>query len=109
MNNISYVYQKFYEALEFLVFEGKLQDRLARTFWSLNTLREDDFPDDDRLRDRFFALMPKLELLAAPREKLLSIPEIEDLSRAKEEAENLAEEILSIFADLARRPASPSS
>jgi hypothetical protein len=51
----------------------------------------------------FSSLMPKLEMLAVPREKPLSIKEIEDLSRAKEEAGDLAQEILDIFASLARR------
>src|SRR5919106_2211380 len=103
---MTFSYQKFYEALQFLVSEGKLQDRLDRTFGILNTLREDDFPDEDRLRERFFALMPKLELLAGPWEKPPSIPEIDDLTSAKDHAEDLAQEILAIFAYLARRPSS---
>lgn len=102
-SNSSYAYQKFYEATHSLDSEDLFIDRLAKAFGNLNTLREDDFPNEDKLRERFSALMPKLEILAVPREKPLSIEDIEDLSRAKEEAGDLAQEILDIFASLARR------
>ena len=107
--DLSYTYEKFYEAVSCFISESKLlQDRLAITFGSLNTLRDDDLPDEDRLRERFSYLIPKLDVLAIPWEKPLSIDEIEDLSKAKEEKDKLAQEILAIFASLARRFPPPS-
>src|SRR5688500_12079926 len=101
--DLRYTYDKFYEAVSCLISESKLlQDRLANTFGSLNTLREDDLPDEDRLRERFSFLIPKLEVLAIG-SKPMTIDEIEDFTKAKEEKEKLAQEILAIFASLARR------
>lgn len=86
---------KFHQAVLCLISEGRLTDRLISAFEILNTLKESDLPDDE-LRDRFSALMAKLQMLPRP-------VRLRFFSRVRAESGNLAQEILSICANLARR------
>jgi hypothetical protein len=102
--DLSYACEKFYLAVRSLVSEDTLQDRLDAAFGTLKDLEPDVFPDE-RLRERFSDLMRNLEFLmvGGTLGKPLSIEEIDALSKLRDEAGNLAEEILSIFTDLAYR------
>ncbi len=93
--DLVYTSVKFHQAVHCLISEGRLADRLISAFEILNTLKESDLPDDG-LRDRFSALMAKLQSLPRPRR-------LRFFSKVRAESENLAQEILPICADLARR------
>jgi hypothetical protein len=101
--DLSYACERFYRAMRSLVSEGKLKYRLAAAFENLSTLTHNDFPEENKLRERFSELLRKLATF--DREGPLSIAEIEAESKGIDlvEAESVAEEVLSLFNDLALR------
>jgi hypothetical protein len=101
---LDYACQKFYAAVDSLVSDGALKERLIGAAVNLVGLKLDDFPDEGNLRERFSDLMDKLDLLAIDRETPRSLDEIEAESRlVADEGESLAKEIFSIFNDIALR------
>jgi hypothetical protein len=103
--SIGYAWQRLYTAVGSLVSDGALKERLAGAAVNLIGLKPEDFPDEDNLRERFSDLMDKLdEMIAVNRETPRSLDEIEAESRRiADEGPDLAEEILSIFNDVALR------
>ena len=104
--DISYAWERFFRAMLSLVREGELTDRLAAAFESLSTLTHNDFPQENKLQERFSDLLRKLARF--DQETPLSIAKIEAESQGValvdiKEAESVAEEVLSIFNDLALR------
>jgi len=81
--SLGYAWEKFYSAVRSLISEGALEERLAGATVNLTGLKPEDFPDQDKLRQRFSDLLQNLE--------------------GSQEAEKLAEETLSIFNDIALR------
>jgi hypothetical protein len=105
--DISYAWERFFfRAMLSLVGEGELTDRLAAAFESLSTLTHKDFADENKLQERFSDLLRKLARF--DQETPLSITKIATESQGVavadvKEAESVAEEVLSIFNDLALR------
>jgi len=81
--SLGYAWEKFYSAVRSLISEGALDDRLSGATVNLMGLKPEDFPDQDELRQRFSNLLQNLE--------------------GSQEAEKLAEEIFTIFNDIALR------
>ena len=71
--DISYAWERFHTAVRSLVREGELTDRLAAAFESLSTLTHNDFPEENKLQERFSDLLRKLARF--DQETPLSIPE----------------------------------
>jgi len=99
---LGYAWEKFFTAVNSLVSDGALKERLIGTAVNLIGLKPADFPDEGNLRERFSDLMDKLDLLAIDRETPRSLDEINAESRlVADEGEKLAKEIFSIFNDIA--------
>jgi hypothetical protein len=101
---LGYAWERFFAAVNSLVSHGTLNERLAGAAVNLIALNPNDFPDENKLRERFSDLVRKLDVLTADREIPRSLDEIEAESRlVANEGETLAKEILSIFNDIALR------
>lgn len=101
---LGYAWERFFTAVSSLVSDGTLNERLVGAAVNLIGLKPEDFPDEDKLRERFSDVMRKLDVLAIDREIPRSLDEIEAESRlVADEGENLAKQILSIFNDIALR------
>lgn len=88
---LNYAWQRFYSAVHSLVSDGTLNERLAGAALRLNDLKPDDFHECE-LQKRFSDLMENLEGFQSE--------EVPNISADK--GVQFAEEILSIFNEIAR-------
>ncbi len=92
--DLDYAEKILFQAVLALVGEGILRSRLRAAAEYLRRLKAEDFPDDG-LRARFSELGRKLTEKGSIQESVLAMSELE--------ASQVAEEIVSIYADLANR------
>ena len=97
---LNYAEEKFYQAVRSLASEGTLKFRLACAAEYLIRLKAEDFPDDE-LRSRFSEIVQKLTAQEPQRDEgslQASVAAMND-----QEVSHIAEEIVSIYADIAGR------
>jgi hypothetical protein len=90
--NLGYAYERFYAAVRSLVSEGALKDRLQGAAVNLIGLKPAEFSEGE-LRKKFSDLMQNLQGFQSE-----NVPNI-----SADDGKKLAEEILSIFDDIAIR------
>jgi len=98
--DLNYTEKKLYQAVLSLTGEGTIRFRLIGAAKDLLELKADDFPDDG-LRGRFSELGRKLTKVKPEREE--GSIQASVFAMSEDEASALAEEIVSIYADLAHR------
>jgi hypothetical protein len=90
---LGYAWERFFMAVNSLVSNGALNERLAGAALNLNNLKPADFLGEDELQQRFSDLMQNLEGFQSD-----NVPNI-----SADDGEKLAGEIFRIFNDIALR------